>query len=138
MLLRPEAGQRGLGFLDTVIQARDVRNGGPGNCHPVGGTWSVVPDRGWGSWGLNCAVCSPIGWRGSRGCPGGLSLILHFAFVAASQLVVANEATFLFAHLLRLRPRLLLSRSEDPVEDDAPIVHQGGNEEHILPLLPSL
>lgn len=111
----------------TVTQASDVWNGGPGNCHSVGGTWSVVPDRGRGSWGLKCAVCGPIGRRGGGRSPRGLSVILHFAFIAASQLVMANEATLLFAHLLRLRPRLLLPRSEDPVEDDTPVVHQGGN-----------
>lgn len=111
----------------TATQASDVWNGGPGNCHSVGGTWSVVPDRGWGSWGLDCAVCGPIGRRGSGGSPRRLSLILHIAFIAASQLVVANEATLLLTHLLRLGPRLLLSRSEDPVEDDTPIVHQGSD-----------
>jgi hypothetical protein len=127
LFLRPEAGQRGVGFLATVIQASNVRSEGPGNCHSVGGTWSVAPDRGWGPWGLNCAVCGSIGRRRSRGCPGGLSLILHFTFVTASQLVMANEATLLLAHLLRLCPWLLLSRSKDPIEDDSPIVHQRSN-----------
>lgn len=98
----------------------------------------MVPDRGWGSWGLNCAVRGPVGGRRSRGCPRGLSFILHFAFVTASQLVMANKATLLFAHLLRLCPRLLLSRSEDSIEDNPPVVHQRGDQEYVLPLLPSL
>lgn len=138
MLLRPEAGRRGLGFLDTATRPTDMWRGGSGNCHSVGGTWSVVPDRGWGSWGLNCAVRGPVGGRGSRGRPRGLSFILHFAFIAASQLVMANKAALLLAHLLRLCPRLLLSRSEDPVEDNTPVVHQRGDQEYVLPLLPSL
>ena len=54
------------------------------------------------------------------------------------QLVFVDEAALLVAHLLGVGPGLLLPGREDAVEDDAPVVHHGGDEEDVLPLLAGL
>lgn len=54
------------------------------------------------------------------------------------QLVLINEAALLFAGFFRVGPWLFLSRCKEPIKHDAPIMHQGSNEEDILPLFPSL
>lgn len=54
------------------------------------------------------------------------------------QLVFIYEAALLLAGQFRVSPRLFLAGCKDPVEDHAAVVHQGGDEEHVLPLFSRL
>ena len=54
------------------------------------------------------------------------------------QLVLVDEAALLLAGLLGVGPRLLLPGCKDPIKHHAAIMHEGGDEEDVLPLFPSL
>lgn len=54
------------------------------------------------------------------------------------QLVFIYEAALLLAGQFRVSPRLFLAGCKDPVEDHATVMYQGGDEEHVLPLLSGL
>lgn len=54
------------------------------------------------------------------------------------QLILINEAALLLTGFLRVGPRLFLPRCKDPIKHHAPVVHEGSNEEDILPLFPGL
>ena len=54
------------------------------------------------------------------------------------QLVLVDEAAFLIAGFLGVSPRLFLPGREDAIEHHATIMHQGGDEEDVLPLFSSL
>lgn len=54
------------------------------------------------------------------------------------QLVLVDEAALLLAGVFGVGPRLLLPGCEEAVEHNAPVVHEGSNEEDVLPLFPGL
>lgn len=55
-----------------------------------------------------------------------------------SQLIFVNEAALLFAGFFGVRPRLFLPRCKDAIKHNTPIMHEGSNEEDVLPLFSGL
>lgn len=54
------------------------------------------------------------------------------------QLVLIDKPTLFFAGVFRVGPWLFLPRCKDPIKHNTPVMHEGSNEEDILPLFTGL
>lgn len=54
------------------------------------------------------------------------------------QLILVDEATLLVAGFFGVSPRLFLPGCKEAIKHDAPIMHEGSNEEDVLPLFSGL